>query len=249
MCLLVLFYRVVDDAPLVLGANREEYYARGGLPPRVLEGPVRTAAGIDPTAGGTWLGINQYGVMVAVTNRPLSQLPQRPRSRGLLTRDLLTQPNAASAAQYAVRELETKHYAGCNYLIADAHSSIVIEAGDWLRVRPLPPGLHLLSNGDVNDPNDARLNYSLDVLQRTNYRQAEDCVTALRHLLGLREPERPPVCLHLGERGTVSSSILLVRRSLGDSEYWHAQGPPDQTPYTDYSDLLKRLNGDVNHHP
>ena len=33
MCLLALFYRVVDDAPVVAGANREELYARGGEPP------------------------------------------------------------------------------------------------------------------------------------------------------------------------------------------------------------------------
>ena len=53
MCLLALFYRVAEDAPVVAGANREEVYARGGEPPRILEGPVRAVAGIDPTAGGT----------------------------------------------------------------------------------------------------------------------------------------------------------------------------------------------------
>ena len=29
MCLLALFFRVVDDAPLIVGANREEAYSRG----------------------------------------------------------------------------------------------------------------------------------------------------------------------------------------------------------------------------
>src|SRR5207253_2764050 len=41
MCLLALFYRVVEDAPLVVGANREEAYARGGEPPRILDGVCR----------------------------------------------------------------------------------------------------------------------------------------------------------------------------------------------------------------
>ena len=31
MCLLALFYRVIEDAPIVAGANREEAYARGGI--------------------------------------------------------------------------------------------------------------------------------------------------------------------------------------------------------------------------
>src|SRR5438132_10466688 len=118
MCLLALFYRAVDHAPIVLGANREEYYQRGGEVPRILEGSVKAAAGVDPVAGGTWLGVNQYGVVVAVTNRRVTHVPEKPRSRGLLARELLAQPNAAAAAQQAVRELETKCYAGCNLLLA-----------------------------------------------------------------------------------------------------------------------------------
>jgi uncharacterized protein with NRDE domain len=243
MCLLALFYRVVDDAVIVLGANREEVYVRGGLLPQILDGPVRAMAGVDPAAGGTWLGVNQYGLVVAVTNRPISQIPERPRSRGLLARDLLAQPNAAAAAQLAVRELETKHYAGCNFLVADGRSAIVVQGGDWLRIRPLPPGLHLLANGDVNDEADPRLAYALSVLQRNTYKQADECVTALRQLLGLRESDRPAICLRRGDRGTVSSSILLLRQSLGESKYLHAQGPPDVTPYEDYSELLKQLKG------
>src|SRR5712691_2028599 len=35
MCLLALFFRAVEDAPLVVGANREEMYARPGEPPRI----------------------------------------------------------------------------------------------------------------------------------------------------------------------------------------------------------------------
>ena len=83
MCLLALFFRVAEDAAVVVGANREEAYARGGTPPQVLEGPPRAVAGLDPTAGGTWLGVNGHGLLVAVTNRPKSEAPAQPRSRGL----------------------------------------------------------------------------------------------------------------------------------------------------------------------
>jgi uncharacterized protein with NRDE domain len=243
MCLLALFYRVVDDAWFVVGANREEFYERGGERPRLLHGPVRAIGGIDPVARGTWLGVNECGMVVAVTNRQVSQPPKRPRSRGLLARELLAEPNAAVAAQHAVRELETKRYAGCNFLLVDSRSSIVVQGGDWLRVRPLPPGLHLLANGDVNDEADPRLAYALDVLQRTNPRHAEECVTALQQLLGLREPDHPPICLRRGDRGTVSSSILLIRQQLSEGKYLHAQGPPDKTAFEDYSELLKQLSG------
>ena len=56
MCLLAIFYRMVDDAPLVVGANREESCARPALPPQILDGPARAVAGVDVLAGGTWFG-------------------------------------------------------------------------------------------------------------------------------------------------------------------------------------------------
>ncbi|MFO0929749.1 MAG: hypothetical protein U0736_22455 [Gemmataceae bacterium] len=45
-------------------------------------------------------------------------------------------------------------------------SATVIQAGDWLRVRPLPPGLHVLANFDVNDIGDRRVVYTADRLAR-----------------------------------------------------------------------------------
>src|SRR5262249_24864334 len=149
-----------EDAPLVAGANREEFYRRGGEPPRPHDGPPRFVAGIDPTGGGTWFGVNEHGVLVAVTNRPKSVLPDQPRSRGLLVRELLARPNAAAAVEQVTRELERGAYAGCNLVCADAERAVVLQSGDWLRVRPLPTGLHVLTNHDVNDASDRRLGHA-----------------------------------------------------------------------------------------
>src|SRR5438034_533440 len=99
MCLLALFFRAVEDAPLVVGANREEDYARGGEPPQILDGALRAVGGRDPVAGGTWLAVNERGVLVAVTNRHKSNPPARPRSRGLLVRELLGSATAAEAVE------------------------------------------------------------------------------------------------------------------------------------------------------
>src|SRR5438105_5742894 len=119
MCLLALFYRVVEDAPVVAGANREEFYSRGGEPPQILDGPLPAVAGLDPVARGTWFGVNQRGVLVAVTNRPKSDVSPKPRSRGLLARKLLGCPTAAVAVDTAARELDRRPYAGCNIVCAD----------------------------------------------------------------------------------------------------------------------------------
>jgi uncharacterized protein with NRDE domain len=242
MCLLALFYRVAEDAPVVVGALREEVYARGGEPPHLLDGPLRAVAGTDPVAGGTWLGVNERSVLVAVTNRRKSQPPAQPRSRGLLVRELLTScVSAAEVARQAAQELSRDEYDGCNLLCADAASATVLHAGDWLRVRPLPPGLHVLTNRDVNDATDRRLAHALSWLERQPSRSAAECLSTLRKLCSGNDPSAPPMCLHGKDRGTVSSSLIALPASLAAGVYLHAQGPPDHAPYTDCSGLLRRL--------
>jgi uncharacterized protein with NRDE domain len=254
MCLLALFFRVVEDAPVIIGANREEFYARGGSPPGSLLAQAagrqaRAVAGTDPVAGGTWLGVNEHGLLIAVTNRPQSKAPERPRSRGLLARDLLAFSSAAAAAEHATAELERGVYAGCNLLCADAAAATLIQAGDWLRVRPLPPGLHVLTNGDVNDAHDPRLAHVLAFLGGRRYRHADDCLAALREVCAHHGPEHPPVCFRGPDRGTVSSTLIALRRPPASPTLLHAQGPPDRTPYADCSRLLHQLTHVSPPHP
>jgi uncharacterized protein with NRDE domain len=245
MCLLALVYRVIEDAPLVVGANREEYYQRGGEPPRLLA-DVAAVAGVDPLAGGTWLGVNARGVLIAVTNRRKTNPPTAPRSRGILARELLAEPTAQAAVRHAVRELEQGTYAGCNFLCADASEAVVIHAGDWLRVRFLPPGIHVLANRDVNDPTDPRATHaSLWLAHQTASvkpaSSASSCLELLRELCASHEPECSPVCYREENRGTVSSTLVALSPDLTAGKLLHAQGPPDVTPYQDVSYLLAEL--------
>jgi hypothetical protein len=187
------------------------------------------------------LGVNAAGVLVAVINRPKSDVPAQPRSRGLLTRELLALSSAADAADVAARELSKNSYAGCNLVCADSRNAIVLLAGDWLRVRPLPPGLHVLTAHDVNDSSDRRLGHALWWLSQRAYGSASDCIKALQALCAQPGNGDPPICLHGADRGTVSSSVVALRPSLARSTYLHAQGPPDRTPYLDHSHLLHQL--------
>lgn len=241
MCLLAVFFRMVEDAPVVVGANREEAYSRGGTPPQILPGPCRAVAGVDPVAGGTWLGVNAHGVLVGVTNRPRSQPPSQPRSRGLLARDLLACRSARAAADLAAKELDQQRYAGCNVVCVDRDNLYVLQAGDWLRVRPLPSGLHVLTAHDVNDDHDPRQVHAHGWLSQREYATSRQCVEALKELCGQTGNGDPPICLRGEQGGTVSSSIIALRQPPRRSSYLHAQGPPDRTPYADYSHLLKEI--------
>ena len=139
MCILAIQYGTVDRAPILVAQNREEYLDRPTQIPKIQSGKPRVICGIDRKAGGTWLGVNQGGLFVAVANRPKTLVPPEPRSRGILCRELLSLPNAAEAAEYAARELSTGCYAGANYICADAQSGAVLYAGDRVEVRELTP--------------------------------------------------------------------------------------------------------------
>ncbi len=241
MCLLALYFRVAEDAPVVVGANREEFYRRGGEPPHLLDGPCRFVAGIDPIGGGTWFGVNESDVFVAVTNRRKLEVPTRPRSRGLLVREMLSCTTAAEAVDYAIERLEKERFDGANFLVVDAGRAVVLHAGDWLRVQPLPPGIHVLTNRDINDAGDARVCYALDWLNGRAYPTAQHCLHALRTLCAQSAPDHPPICFRTEDRGTVSSSLVALGDTPSDRVYWHAQGPPCVTAYADYSHLLREM--------
>lgn len=239
MCLVALYFQQFEDASVLVGANREELYARGGEPPRRLPGKLRAIGGTDPVAGGTWLGVNECGLLIAVTNRPRASGPPRPPSRGRLARDLLDSATAQEAADRAADALKSAGYAGCNFLCADARKAFVLHAADRLERVALSPGLHLLTANDVNDPADARQRFARTWLERASPRTSAEAAAALQTLCGLTG--EAPMCLRGADRGTVSSAVITVREPLSRSGYFHAQGPPDETAYVDYSPLLTSI--------
>lgn len=95
MCLILLAIDKHPDYPLVLAANRDEFYARPSRPLNWWPEDSRILGGQDLESGGSWLGLTRAGHIAAVTNyrEAGAKLPQRP-SRGVLVRDYLQQtPN------------------------------------------------------------------------------------------------------------------------------------------------------------
>jgi hypothetical protein len=245
MCLLGLAFRQYPDFPVLVLANREENYSRPTDLPRIhpRDGDIPAwLGGIDLVAGGTWLGVNELGLLVAVTNRQKSKTPASPPSRGLLCRRLLAQYGVAGAISVALAELEVDKYAGCNLLITDRDTAYTIEAGDKLESTRLEPGLHLITNAALNAPDDLRID-------RVRFEFADHDPASAD--LWLREAERvcqlsrrgdqAPICLAGADRGTVSSTVVGIARDLLDSYYRYAPGPPTTTPYEDFTPLFQQL--------
>ena len=70
MCSIVILRQSDNEWPLIIGANRDEMASRKCLPPgRHWDDRPHVFAGKDLEAGGTWLGINNEGVVAAIMNR------------------------------------------------------------------------------------------------------------------------------------------------------------------------------------
>lgn len=148
MCLIVVGWRVHPDYPLVVAANRDEFYARPtALAARWADAP-EVIGGRDLEAGGTWLGITERGRFAAVTNVREPGLPPGRLSRGKLTHDFLT--GRATPLDYAA-QVDGGDYAGFNLLLADGEQLVYVSNRD-AAPRQLPPGIYGLSNRLLDSP-------------------------------------------------------------------------------------------------
>jgi hypothetical protein len=240
---LAILYRVARNTPILLAANREEYFSRVTQYPKIQPGTPRVVCGIDRQAGGTWLGVNQFGLLAAVSNRPKAAVPADPRSRGLLCRDLLDRRNAREAVAHAVKELSSGIYAGANYLCADAKYAAVVYGGNRVEVVELTPGLHTLTNGNLDDLRDERHEFVHRMLTLHTLDSAVTFLAVASRAFSrkLDSEGRRGVVLIGGEHGTVSSTLLSLGRKIQHSIYQYSPGPPSDYPYDDLSALLRQV--------
>lgn len=155
MCLILLALEARSDLPLVIAANRDEFYAR----PTALAAPWPDApqviAGRDLRQGGTWLGITTAGRWAAVTNfrEPENRRTKAP-SRGRLVADYLL--GDLSPAVYLDSIASEAHlFHGFNLLVGSRSSVrwFSNRAGDHpLQGRELTAGVYGLSNDLLDTP-------------------------------------------------------------------------------------------------
>ena len=154
MCLIICAFQYQKNYPLVITANRDEYFSRPTDEADFWldsDPPLAILAGKDLTQGGTWLGVNPYGRFAAVTNiRSHNTNGSGEKSRGFLVRDFLS--TAVSAEEFALSLIsDLDRYAGFNLLIGDTQSLYYLNNKDGM-VEKLPAGVYGLSNGTLDSP-------------------------------------------------------------------------------------------------
>ncbi len=158
MCSVIFLRRPDHEWPLILGANRDEMLSRPWKPPaRHWPDRPEVVAGLDELAGGSWLGLNDYGVVAGALNRPGSLGPAPGlRSRGELVLEALDHADAADAAA-ALADLDGRAYRAFNLFVADNRDAFWLrneaKGGGRRRVEvfPVPEGVSMLTAHDLSD--------------------------------------------------------------------------------------------------
>jgi uncharacterized protein with NRDE domain len=246
MCTLIILYKLTDDYPILVAANRDESYTRKSVPPGILSKNPFIWGGKDLEAGGTWLGLNQKGLLVGITNRvSCAPYDRSRRSRGLLCLEALSLSTAVEVKNF-LEEERPERYNPFNLLYVDSSEGYISYYRDEIRTISLTAGVYILTNqGDVNDLSLQRTRAALNYLDGLSYQDIPSVLDSLKKLCGNHpnpsEPGTNTLCIHGDGYGTVSSSIVALGYGKYLNQYFHTEGKPCLSPYQDYSSLLGEI--------
>ena len=232
MCLILFAVDAHSRYPLILAANRDEFYGRPTERADFWEDSPNILAGRDLEAGGTWAGVSTNGRIAAVTNYREAVEPGEYRSRGDLVADFLRgDERPVDYARHVVADGAA--YRGFNLLIGDASGLVYCTNRSDDPVRLLEPGVYGLSNHLLDTPWFKVRQGKADLQARI----AEGDVTpdALFELLTVEDlagdDDLPstgfgnhwerilsPAFIRSDEYGTRSSTVILVARD-GQAEF------------------------------
>ena len=243
MCLLAVQYKLVPESPILVAANRDEFYERPSQAPSIQSGKPRVLCGIDLQAGGTWLGVNQHGLVIGVCNRRRTVPTFPSRSRGSLCRELLKSDSAVQARDVAMEELSSGRYDGANFICVDAESGWVVHSADDLNAVEMTEGLNIIANSDLNDTRDERAEMArrLLTLHRLDSPVKFLAVASKVFSRPPSPPGRPSIVVRGDERGTVSSTLIALGKKPRDAIYQYSIGAPDQSRFEDFSPMLRDI--------
>jgi len=243
MCTIVLIRNSIEGYPVAIAANRDEYIDRPSEDVKERDGGI--LAPKDSKRGGTWIGVNQYGVFAGLTNRNGVIGKPGKISRGDLP-NLALQHKTAKEAFVAIRDTYPtgKDFNGFYLVIADKDSAYLF-GGDGLHLthREVTENVLAVTNrgvgtvGDVGKPETTRrISHLITAWQGAQYslsgqyqvpadRKEDEVITVLKNLLHIHDEDRHGTCVNEPENnyGTKSSSIILLNEKKEEWMYAHRE--------------------------
>ncbi len=149
MCLVAVSWKTHAEFPLLISANRDEFFDRPTAPLHRWENGIY--AGKDLRGGGTWMGFHPKGRWALLTNyRDFFRPKQAEISRGRLVLDFLESP--LSPENYLDHVVSNKeHYDGFNLLVSDGEK-LYYYSNYGPEPAELQPGIYGISNALIDTP-------------------------------------------------------------------------------------------------
>jgi len=236
MCVLILISNPTPGVSLIAAANRDEYLHRLSIPPTEIAPGV--IGGKDLEAGGTWLGVNRHGLLVAVTNRRVPPKLHTSPSRGLLCLEALSLASPEEVERLVSSRTAEKSYAGFNLVAMREGRGVCLHYDGKVRPVLIEAGIHVVSSHrDMDDPIMPERKVVLSRL--TGRDPLESMLAHLRELLrDHQETNGWAICKHGHGYGTVSSSLLVIPSAgAAGFQYGYSAGPSCRNSLADYSSL------------
>jgi hypothetical protein len=236
MCLLIVIREIVPQWPLVIAANRDERYDRPSEPPRLINDQPGVFGGRDKVAGGTWLAVNQHGMIGAIANRPLGDGPRKStRSRGLLCLDAAHERSPIAVADMIGSALEADDYDGFTLVCATASGANAFYYDGSLREKSLGRGVFVVTTGDANDRSEVKTGHALELIGSAQPETLNEWIALLEEVCRDHAggpPGLETLCMHGSEGGTRSSAILAFHETDPQCNLFrYCPGKPCETPY------------------
>jgi uncharacterized protein with NRDE domain len=218
----------------VLLCNRDERHTRKpALGPRISQrNGVSFIAPEDGDHGGSWVGVNHFGLTLCLLNR-YGEYPESPgsfTSRGLLLTDLLD----CKAGQHVQQQLNAVNLEQFRpltmaVLASDEPAMLIDWTGRELLVQPNAEGYMPLTSSSLQELNAVgrRREYFQQLVSEAGKLDAELLDRFHRSHVPLRGPYS--VCMHREDAATVSLSALTVTREIIEFIY-HGSSPCSEVP-------------------
>jgi hypothetical protein len=228
----------------LLAANRDEMIGRPWRPP-ARHWPDRPGitGGLDEQAGGTWLAVNDSGLIAAILNRPGSLGPETgKKSRGELPLMALDATDL-EAAVARIAALDAGAYRSFNMVIAGRAGAFWLrangdEADGRAGVHRITPGLHMLTAHDLDDAASPRVRRHLPLFRAARVPEpASGQWSGWIERLADRSAESPGIeqgAMTIGGGsgfGTVSSALIALENRISAPIWMFAAGQPDKVSF------------------
>lgn len=255
MCTLIILYKILNEYPIIALHNRYAPKETSEYPPTKIRIYNDVYCPLDLGSNGSWIGFNNKGLFMAITDQHTENWWVSRRSRGKLLLDILgTYEKVDDAFNYLHNELRKRIYKKSNFILADFNKGFHIIYDDDIHVFRLEQGPYVVTNltllSDVKYDNSIKIIYEkaskrhergLYLAKKIIGTDIETVMNELKkiasdHAYGYSENS---ICYHDGYGWIMSSStIVAVSKIINKSKILYSRGNPCKEKFVDYSYII-----------